>query len=68
VKEHRIPWPQVFEGRYWGSSVARLYGITALPFTVLIGRDGRIISVGTENLQLERVIREALAKADGPDR
>ncbi len=40
-----MPWRQVFDGKYWSSAVPREYGVQAIPFGLLIGRDGQIAAV-----------------------
>ncbi len=44
VDELQLPFPVV---RDWGEIVARRYGVTSLPHTVVVGRDGKIASVVT---------------------
>ena len=38
-------WPQIWDGRGWKTDTALRYGIEQVPDHVLIGRDGKIMSV-----------------------
>jgi len=40
------------------------YGVRAIPFTVLVGRDGNVIAVGVRGPQLEAKLREVLGIKD----
>jgi thiol-disulfide isomerase/thioredoxin len=59
---HKMPWRQVFDGKYWSSAVPREYGVQAIPFGLLIGRDGRIAAVDVRGPALIAAIQAALAK------
>jgi thiol-disulfide isomerase/thioredoxin len=41
------------------------YGVRAIPFTVLVGRDGKVVAVGVRGPQLEVKLRELLGKEGG---
>ena len=63
TKENKMPWRQVFDGGYWNAAMAKAYGVQAIPFSVLIGRDGKILAVGDgiRGEALEPAIKAALA-------
>ena len=44
----------------WSSPVAKTYGIDAIPFSVLLDKEGKIIGKGLRGPELESKIREAL--------
>ena len=45
TKEHKMPWPQVFDGKYWKADVGQKYGINSIPHMILIDGDtGKIIA------------------------
>jgi thiol-disulfide isomerase/thioredoxin len=60
VKAHKLPWPQLFDGKAWKGENATRYGVQAIPFTLLIGRDGKIVAVNPRGAALEREIQKAL--------
>lgn len=62
IKNHKLSWRQVFDGKGAESALRRLYGVQAIPFTVLIGRDGKIAALGAYGSALEPAIRAALDK------
>lgn len=60
VRQKNIPWPQIHAG---APQIAQRYGVQAIPFTLLVGRDGRIAAVGARGPELEQAVREAVAEA-----
>src|SRR5262249_15425764 len=42
VKDQSMPWPQLFDGKGWKNEIARLYGVNAIPRTLLLDRQGVI--------------------------
>lgn len=60
VEKRDVMWPQLFDGKAWKGANAARYGVTAIPFTLLIGRDGKIAAVNPRGSQLEIAIRKAL--------
>ena len=59
-----MTWPQVYDGGYWQSALAKQYGVQAIPFSVLIGKDGKIVALGDamRGPGLAPAIRSALAQ------
>lgn len=52
-----MPWPQVYDGKFWSAAVAKRYGINAIPHMILVDGDTGVILA-------DRDIRgEALAPA-----
>ena len=62
ISQNKMPWRQVFDGKGWGSAVPREYGVQAIPFGLLIGRDGKIAAVDVRGPALTEAVQEALAK------
>ncbi len=58
-----MTWPQVFEGKKIGGAVSGLYGIEAIPHTLLLDGTGQIRHVGLRGEDLERSIRQLTASA-----
>jgi len=46
MKEEGITWVQYYDGLGWGNKISRLYGVYAIPHTVLIDQDGVIKAIG----------------------
>jgi len=62
VTTNNIPWRQVYDGKYWMAANAAAYGVRSIPFTVLIGRDGKIAAVEARGSQLGPAITAALSR------
>jgi peroxiredoxin len=60
VKKDGITWTQVSELKKWDSDVAKAYQVDAIPYTVLIGKDGKIIAKGLTGAELEQKLIEIL--------
>ena len=60
--DHHMPWPQIYEGRYWQTTIGQLYSIDSIPHAFLVdGTTGRILGEG-EDLRGEK-LQPAIAKA-----
>ena len=46
----------------WGSSAAALYGITSIPRTFILDKEGKIVATNLRGEQLEQKIGELLTK------
>lgn len=63
-----MTWPQLFEPssegtvQNWNNKLAGKYGVESIPFTVLIGPDGKIIGKDLRGDDLEKAVAAALAK------
>jgi thiol-disulfide isomerase/thioredoxin len=62
--DHKMPWPQIYEGRFWQTTIGQLYAIDSIPHAFLVdGTTGRILAEG-EDLRGE-LLEPAIAKALG---
>jgi len=61
LAEHPTPWPQLFDGQGLKGEIARLFQPRSFPTTVLLGRDGRIVSVGSRYWVLDDEIEQAVS-------
>jgi tetratricopeptide (TPR) repeat protein len=62
VREQGVSWPQYFDGGGWNNKVSRLYGVHAIPHTVLIDQDGIIRATGLRAGRLSKAIGDLLRK------
>ncbi len=62
LRQNKMPWRQVFDGKGWGSVVPRRYGVVAIPFGLLLNRDGTIAAVEVRGEALPAAIKVALAR------
>jgi len=55
LKEKEIPWKILFEepqGQEWQHPLASYYGITGIPTVILVGRDGKVVSMDVRGEKL----------------
>ena len=65
VKQHKMPWPQLYDGKYFDSVIARRYGINGIPHALIVDGDtGLILADGDDarGQKLASSIAAALAK------
>lgn len=60
IAADNITWPQVSDLAGWGSSAAKLYGVTSIPQTVLLDKNGKIIAKGLRSAALEEKLKTLL--------
>jgi len=60
VKQDGLPWTQVSDLAGWGSQVARMYGISAIPANVLIDPQGKIIARDLRGESLQKTLAKVL--------
>ena len=53
LNRQRVDWPQIWDDRGYGGGLARQFGITTLPASILVAPDGRVVAV---NLRAERLV------------
>ena len=61
-KTDGMTWAQYFDGQGWQNKVAGKYGVESIPFTILVGADGKIIGTGLRGEALGAAVEKALAK------
>ena len=61
-KQDGMTWAQYFDGEGWQNKLAGNYGVESIPFTVLVGRDGKIIGTDLRGEKLESAVAAALEK------
>lgn len=62
IKENKMPWRQIYEGKGWEGTISTQYQVRSIPFTLLLGRDGKIAAVNVRGATLEPAIQQALAQ------
>lgn len=61
IKDKGMSWRHVFDGKYWQAEIAQLHDVNSIPFTILIGRDGKVIATNVRGEKLEAMVAKALA-------
>ncbi|RYG75625.1 redoxin domain-containing protein [bacterium] len=62
IKAKNLKYVNLFDGKGWKNIDAGTYGVQAIPFTLLIGKDGKIAAINPRGEALEPAIKAALAK------
>jgi thiol-disulfide isomerase/thioredoxin len=63
IQKDGLIWPQVSDLMKWQSSVVKEFHIEAIPYGVLIDREGKIIAKGIRTEELELKIMEAISNS-----
>jgi peroxiredoxin len=58
IQDDKLTWTHVSDLKFWDNAVAKLYGITAVPFNLLIGPDGVILAKNLRGARLEEQLRK----------
>lgn len=61
TKERGMTWPQYFDGKGWENPIAGKFGITGIPATFLIGKDGKIVATDLRGPALEAQLEKLLS-------
>ncbi len=61
-KQDGMTWSQYFDGLGWKNKLAGKYGVEGIPFTLLIGPDGKIIGKELRGEELAAAVEKALKK------
>ena len=60
LKEHKLPWPQLYEPGGLDSKLANELGILTLPTMILVGKDGKVVNRNVHITELEREVGNIL--------
>jgi thiol-disulfide isomerase/thioredoxin len=60
LKKEEIPWAQYFTGDGWETDLAQQHGITSIPATFLVGKDGKVAATDLRGKKLEEKVAELL--------
>jgi thiol-disulfide isomerase/thioredoxin len=64
IEKKKVPWPNLYtEG---GHEAAEYYGIDSIPRMILIGRDGKVVSINARGEELNRLLEEQFTSTDAP--
>ena len=61
IKDMDMTWPQLSDLKFWQSEAVKTYGVQAIPMTVTIGPNGRILR---KNLRGEKLYDEVATWAE----
>lgn len=58
IKNDELTWTHVSDLKFWSSEGAKLYGVSSIPHTVLVDKDGNIIARNLRGSQLDDKLKE----------
>lgn len=58
IKQDGLPWKHVSDLKFWNNAVAEQYGITSIPHTILLDREGKVLAKNLRGKQLENKLDE----------
>lgn len=60
IKKDGLTWTHGSDLKFWSSAVAQLYGVSAIPATYLLDKDGKVIAKNLRGQSLEAKLGELL--------
>lgn len=60
IKKDGLTWTHGSDLKYWNSAVAQLYGVSAIPATYLLDKEGKVIAKNLRGPSLEAKLSELL--------
>lgn len=60
IKSDHLNWPQVSDLKFWQSEVTPIYNVKAIPYTVLLDKEGKIIAKNLRGEELYQKIESLL--------
>jgi peroxiredoxin len=69
IESEQIPWAQLYDedrqrGKGWNSPMARKYGISAIPATMLVDKAGKVVAMDVRGEDLEKQVEKLLGSAE----
>lgn len=68
TKDNEMPWLQIFEGKFWDTTIGRQFGVEAIPFVLLVDCDTGKILATVRDLRgeaLEKTLGNVVAQRRG---
>ncbi len=62
ITDMQLPWPQMSDLRGWNCAAAEVYGIRAIPATILFSPDGKVVASGLRGETLRDKLSELFDK------
>ncbi len=60
IQDDGLPWKHVSDLGFWNNAAAQEYGVSSIPYTVLLDRDGNILEKGLRGEDLESKLASLL--------
>lgn len=62
IQQDGLPWKHISDLKGWESALSRLYSVTSIPQTILLDKEGKIITRGLRGEQLEVKLKELIGE------
>jgi thiol-disulfide isomerase/thioredoxin len=62
IADDQLSWHQVSELKFWQSDIVQKYGVTAIPCTFLLDKEGKIIAKNLRGEELAKKLEELMGK------
>jgi len=60
IEKDGLTWKHASDLKFWGSAAAQTYGVSAIPYTVLLDKEGKVIAQNLRGASLEAKLAELL--------
>jgi peroxiredoxin len=60
IHDDKLTWTHVSDLKWWDNDVAKLYGVRAIPFNLLLDKNGNILGRNLHGEELEKKLAEVL--------
>jgi thiol-disulfide isomerase/thioredoxin len=60
LKDHRLPWPQIYMGGGWKTPLATRYGVRSIPRLLVVSKGGKLITADAHGRRIRTAAAEAL--------
>ncbi|MGB3524447.1 MAG: TlpA disulfide reductase family protein [Flavobacteriales bacterium] len=60
IKQDGLPWKHVSDLAFWNNAAAQQYGVSSIPYTVLLDREGKVLAKNLRGPALEAKLAEVL--------
>ena len=60
IQQDGLPWKHVSDLGFWNNAAAQQYGVSSIPYTVLLDRDGKVLAKNLRGPALEAKLAEVL--------
>src|SRR5690606_2445784 len=58
IEQDGLIWHHISDLKGWANEVAKMYGVSSIPHTILLDKEGRILARNLRGPQLEEKLRE----------
>jgi len=68
VEQNKMDWYHICDGKFWEAKLAKKHGVHGIPYAVVIGRDGKVLTTEARGAGLNQAIEEGLKQTGEPEK